>query len=152
MTQFVGHDPFQLVRGEDAQDAFGCRHGSVLGISPGGKCVRGVRGNDVHLRHGQTGPLGQTPDQGVKLRRLGFAHFLRPVHPEDHPIGPPVRGEIHQTGEQKRHHHPLLAAEHATDQDEENGHRRQQGRGLHRIRHRVNSFTLSRRKRPGARG
>ena len=70
MGHLVADDAFQLVVAEYPEDPSGGHDGGVLGIPPGGECVRHRYLADPHLRHGQTRLVGDLLHDAVEFRLL----------------------------------------------------------------------------------
>ena len=91
--------PSSSVSDEHLQNAFGRRHGGVLGIAAGRERVGRRIGNHVHLRHRQHRLPGQALDDAVET--MAGSDLLRAIHAQHDLVGQPVRAEVHDGGEQE---------------------------------------------------
>jgi len=123
MSQFMGHDPGQFLVGEEPHDAGRGGNSGMLRVATGGKGVRAVVLNDVHLRHRQSGTPGKGSHDPVETGVVTLLDRLRPVHPEHDLVGEPVGKKVHPPGQQKGCRHPPSAADCAADQYQQ--HRQQ---------------------------
>ena len=135
VRKLVRKNAFELRIREDAQDAFGRRHGGVLGIPPGCERVGRRIGDHVHLRHWQHHLPGQTFDDVEEA--MAGSDLLRAVHAQHDLVGPPVRDEVHHGGEEKGDDQTVRTAEHFANDQQQAAEQPEQEGGLHTIRHRM---------------
>ena len=109
VRELVGQHAFELIVGQNPEDALGRGNRGVLRAAPSRERVRGQLRNDVAARHRQTRALRQSPDRFVEA--IAGTHFLRTIHAQHDLVGPPVRHEVGDDGEEEADDHALRAAE-----------------------------------------
>lgn len=124
MGQLMGHHARQFFWGEQAQDAFGGSHGRMRGAPARGERIGRLRRNHVNLGHREACPLDEPRHRPVQW--VVGSHRLRSVHPQNDPIGEPVRSKIHREGQDERDHESGLSSENPTDHEQKTTQRAEQ--------------------------
>jgi hypothetical protein len=131
----VRQDAFELVVVEHPHDAFGHRHGGVLGVAARREGIWSVTGDDVDPGHRQARARGQPPYHAEELGCRRLIHGLSAVHGEYNAVGEPVAGEIHAGGEHEGDQHTLLTTDSAADQDHETREGGEKNCGFEEVSH-----------------
>ena len=147
VRQLVAEHAFELIVGQQPQDAFGRGHRRVLRVAPGRERVGRRIGNDVAARLRQAGALRQPIDDVEQS--MARPDFLRVVHAQDDLVREPVRREVGRHREHEADRHAAGAAERFADEQEQRAHRSKQQRRLHRVVHiQLSAYAIALRQNP----
>ena len=111
----------ELFRGQQAQDAFRDGDYAVFGVAARGEGVGGFFGNHGDARHGDLGVGGQLAHHAVDHGGFAFRQFAGLIHPQDDFVGIPIAPHVHDQGEAESDNDPRLAAQSASENDDEAG-------------------------------
>ncbi len=107
----------------------------MVRIASGGEGVRRIGRDQVDLGHRQADFLRQALDDVVNARQIIAADRLGAISGERDLVGEKIGNEIHDGGEGERHQHPVLPAESAAGQHEQQRHAGEQECGFEYVAH-----------------
>ena len=134
VRQLVREHAFELVVGQDLQDAFGGGHGRVLGIAAGGERVRRRLRNDVAPRHRQAGALRQSWRRSGRAggrARLPVALYIRRTILSENQYD----AKFVTTANMKPSTRPCAPPSDFAEEQEQGAHRAEQQRRLYSVWH-----------------
>ena len=132
MPQLVGEHAFQFLVVEQIENTLGDRHGGMLGVASGSKCVGRIAGDDIDLRHRQRHARQDALHDLVDPRQLLARDRLRAIHRQRQLVGIEIAEEVHPGSDEESQDHSIAAAKVSANEDEKQGESSQQKRQFSR--------------------
>ena len=130
VADLVGDDAAQLFGAEDAHDAVGDGHHTVLGVAAGGEGVGRVFGDDTDAGLGDAGIGGKLGHHAVQHGGFVFGQLAGLVHGEHDLVRIPVGTHVHDHGDHKGDDDAGAAAHDAAQADDDGGKQGEKQHGL----------------------